>query len=314
MTLEIRLANPRGFCAGVERAIEIVERALAVHGAPLYVRHEVVHNRHVVQELRDQGVIFIEDLAEVPMGNVVVFSAHGVSLRVQEEARQRGLLIYDATCPLVTKVHHEVRRYVREGRDVILIGHAGHPEVEGTLGQLEPGQQGQVHLVEQRAQVAQLQVRDPAQLAYVSQTTLSLDDTAEIIEALQARFPEIQGPRKMDICYATQNRQNAVKMLVRTADLLLVVGSPTSSNSTRLCEIGRRAGIESYLVEDHTALDPRWLVGKRYVAITAGASAPERLVQELVTTLRAHGVERVEEVPGELETVTFAMLPALRLN
>ena len=310
--MEIHLANPRGFCAGVERAIEIVERALEIHGAPLYVRHEVVHNRHVVDRLRAAGVVFVEELAEVPDDQVVVFSAHGVPKRVQEEARQRGLLVFDATCPLVTKVHVEVSRYAKEGREVVLIGHAGHPEVEGTLGQFDDRHGGRMLLVESPADVAGLEIQRPARLAYVSQTTLSMDDTAEIIDALRARFPDIEGPRKMDICYATQNRQDAVKSLVEQCDLLLVVGSRNSSNSNRLREIGTRAGIESYLIDGPADVDPQWLAGRRHIGVTAGASAPEVLVQELIDFLRGRGVDQVTEVSGREETVVFSLPQALR--
>jgi len=310
--MEIHLANPRGFCAGVERAIEIVERALEVHGAPLYVRHEVVHNRHVVDRLRASGVIFVEELEEVPEGQVVVFSAHGVPKRVQEEARQRGLTVFDATCPLVTKVHGEVIRYAKEGREVVLIGHAGHPEVEGTLGQFDGQHGGRMLLVESPADVADLKIDHPERLAYVSQTTLSMDDTAEIIDALRERFPAIEGPRKMDICYATQNRQDAVKSLVQQCDLLLVVGSRNSSNSNRLREIGTRAGVESHLVDGPANVDPQWLVGRQHIGVTAGASAPEVLVQELIEFLRQRGVERVTEVSGREETVVFSLPQALR--
>jgi 4-hydroxy-3-methylbut-2-en-1-yl diphosphate reductase len=310
--MEVLLANPRGFCAGVERAIEIVERALEIHGAPLYVRHEVVHNRHVVDRLRAAGVVFVDELDEVPDGQVVIFSAHGVARSVQEEASRRGLKVFDATCPLVTKVHLEVSRYAREGREVVLIGHAGHPEVEGTLGQFDPRHGGSMVLVESTADVAALQIGDPARLAYVSQTTLSMDDTAEVIDALRARFPEIEGPRKMDICYATQNRQDAVKALASQCDLLLVVGSTNSSNSNRLREIGTRAGIDAHLVDGPADVDPRWLAGKRHIGVTAGASAPEVLVRELIEYLKGLGVEKVSEVVGREESVTFSLPPALR--
>jgi 4-hydroxy-3-methylbut-2-en-1-yl diphosphate reductase len=310
--VEIHLANPRGFCAGVERAIDIVERALEIHGAPLYVRHEVVHNRHVVDRLRAAGVVFVEELDEVPDGQVVIFSAHGVPKRVQEEARQRGLTVFDATCPLVTKVHVEVTRYAQEGREVVLIGHAGHPEVEGTLGQFDAQYGGRMLLVESPADVADLEIEHPERLAYVSQTTLSMDDTAEIIDALRERFPAIEGPRKMDICYATQNRQDAVKALVQQCDLLLVVGSSNSSNSNRLREIGTRAGVESHLVDGSADVDPRWLVGRHRIGVTAGASAPEVLVQELIDFLRARGVGRVIEVVGREENVVFSLPQALR--
>ncbi|TVP91066.1 MAG: 4-hydroxy-3-methylbut-2-enyl diphosphate reductase [Thioalkalivibrio sp.] len=310
--MEVQLANPRGFCAGVERAIDIVERALEIHGAPLYVRHEVVHNRHVVDRLRGAGVIFVEELDEVPDGQVVIFSAHGVPRRLQDEAKQRGLTVFDATCPLVTKVHIEVSRYAKEGREVVLIGHAGHPEVEGTLGQFDERHGGRMVLVESPADVATLEIRQPDRLAYVSQTTLSMDDTAEIIGALRERFPAIEGPRKMDICYATQNRQDAVKVLAADCDLLLVVGSKNSSNSNRLREIGTRAGIESHLVDGPADVDPQWLAGKRRIGVTAGASAPELLVNELIEFLRSRGVNEVVEAPGIEENVTFSLPQALR--
>ena len=310
--MNVLLANPRGFCAGVERAIEIVERALEIHGAPLYVRHEVVHNRHVVERLRSAGVVFIEELDEVPEGQVVVFSAHGVPRRVQDEAAARGLKVFDATCPLVTKVHLEVSRYAREGREVVLIGHAGHPEVEGTLGQFDPAHGGRMYLVESPADVARLDVRDPGRLAFVSQTTLSMDDTAEVIDALKARFPQVEGPRRMDICYATQNRQDAVKALVQHCDLLLVVGSTNSSNSNRLREIGSRAGIEAHLVDGPDDVDPAWLVNKKRIGVTAGASAPEVLVKELIEFLRSQGAGQVTELSGLEENITFSLPQALR--
>ncbi len=310
--MDVLLANPRGFCAGVERAIEIVERALEIHGAPLYVRHEVVHNRHVVDRLRSAGVVFVEDLDEVPDNQVVIFSAHGVPRHVQEEAARRGLNVFDATCPLVTKVHLEVSRYAREGREVVLIGHAGHPEVEGTLGQFDPAHGGRMVLIESAADVAELQVSDPSRLAYVSQTTLSMDDTAEVIDALRSRFPAIEGPRKMDICYATQNRQDAVKVLVSQCDLLLVVGSANSSNSNRLREIGTRAGIEAHLIDGPAQVDPNWLEGKHHIGVTAGASAPEILVRELIAYLRDCGIDKVTEVTGREESVTFSLPQALR--
>ncbi|WP_043738980.1 4-hydroxy-3-methylbut-2-enyl diphosphate reductase [Thioalkalivibrio nitratireducens] len=311
-TVDVLLANPRGFCAGVERAIEIVERALELFGAPLYVRHEVVHNRHVVDRLRADGVVFVDELDEVPDGQVVIFSAHGVPKRVQEEAAHRGLRVFDATCPLVTKVHLEVARYAREGREVVLIGHAGHPEVEGTLGQFDPAYGGRMYLVESPEDVAGLEVADPDRLAYVSQTTLSMDDTATVIDALRARFPRVEGPRKMDICYATQNRQDAVKELVRQCDLLLVVGSSNSSNSNRLREIGARAGVEAHLVDGPADVQPAWLQGKQHIGVTAGASAPEILVRELIDFLRAQGAQRVSEARGLEEHVTFSLPAALR--
>lgn len=310
--MNVLLANPRGFCAGVERAIEIVERALEIFGAPLYVRHEVVHNRHVVDRLRSAGVVFIEELNQVPDGQVVVFSAHGVPRRVQDEAAARGLKVFDATCPLVTKVHLEVSRYAREGREVVLIGHEGHPEVEGTLGQFDPAYGGRMYLVESPADVARLVVREPERLAFVSQTTLSMDDTAEVIDALKVRFPQVEGPRRMDICYATQNRQDAVKQLVEQCDLLLVVGSANSSNSNRLREIGSRAGIEAYLIDGPDDVDPAWLVGKKQIGVTAGASAPEVLVKALIEFLRTLDVGQVTELSGLEENITFSLPQALR--
>ena len=312
MSRQVQLANPRGFCAGVERAIEIVERALEIYGAPLYVRHEVVHNRHVVGRLEAAGVVFVEELHEVPDGQVVIFSAHGVPRRVQQEAERRGLTVFDATCPLVTKVHLEVARYAREGREVVLIGHAGHPEVEGTLGQFDDSLGGRMMLVETVADVDALEVANPDHLAFVSQTTLSMDDTAGIIDALTARFPKIEGPRKMDICYATQNRQDAVKDLAAQCDLLLVVGSKNSSNSNRLSEIGARMGVDSYLVDGAADIDAAWLQGKQHIGVTAGASAPEVLVNEVLDFLRAQGVETVSELAGREETITFSIPSALR--
>lgn len=310
--VNILLANPRGFCAGVERAIEIVERALEIHGAPLYVRHEVVHNRHVVERLCAAGVVFVEELDEVPDDQVVIFSAHGVPRQVQQEAARRGLTVFDATCPLVTKVHLEVSRYARNGLEVVLIGHAGHPEVEGTLGQFDSRHGGKMYLVESPADVATLQVVDPDRLAYVSQTTLSMDDTAEVIDALRRRFPAIEGPRKMDICYATQNRQDAMKVLAGQCDLLLVVGSANSSNSNRLREIGTRAGVEAYLIDGPADVDPQWLEGKQHIGVTAGASAPEILVRELIEYLEGLGAGTVSEVAGQEEAVTFSLPQALR--
>ncbi len=310
--VDILLANPRGFCAGVERAIEIVERALEIHGAPLYVRHEVVHNRHVVERLCAAGVVFVEELDEVPDDQVVIFSAHGVPRQVQQEAARRGLTVFDATCPLVTKVHLEVSRYARNGLEVVLIGHAGHPEVEGTLGQFDSRHGGKMYLVESAADVATLDVANPDRLAYVSQTTLSMDDTAEVIDALRQRFPAIEGPRKMDICYATQNRQDAMKVLAGQCDLLLVVGSANSSNSNRLREIGTRAGVEAYLIDGPADVDPRWLEGKQHIGVTAGASAPEILVRELIEYLESLGAGAVSEVAGQEESVTFSLPQALR--
>ncbi|WP_018881881.1 MULTISPECIES: 4-hydroxy-3-methylbut-2-enyl diphosphate reductase [unclassified Thioalkalivibrio] len=312
MSIQAQLANPRGFCAGVERAIEIVERALEIYGEPLYVRHEVVHNRHVVGRLTDAGVRFVEELSEVPDGQVVIFSAHGVPRRVQQEAEDRGLTVFDATCPLVTKVHLEVARYAREGREVVLIGHAGHPEVEGTMGQFDDSRGGCMMLVETIADVENLEVANPDRLAFVSQTTLSMDDTAGIIDALTARFPKIEGPRKMDICYATQNRQDAVKDLAKQCDLLLVVGSKNSSNSNRLSEIGARMGVASYLVDGAADIDPAWLEGKSRIGVTAGASAPEVLVNEVLDFLRGHGVDTISELSGREETITFSIPSGLR--
>ena len=300
---EIVLAKPRGFCAGVDRAIAIVERALAGHGAPIYVRHEIVHNKFVVDDLRAKGAVFVEELDEVPPGATVIFSAHGVSLEVQREAQARGLKVFDATCPLVTKVHVEVARMREQGREVIMIGHQGHPEAEGTLGQSERG----MYLVESEEDVAKLQVRDPARLAYVTQTTLSIDDCARVIARLKARFPEIIGPKKDDICYATQNRQDAVKFMAPQCDVVIVVGSPNSSNSNRLREVARNLGREAYLVDNADELRPEWLAGKKRVGLTAGASAPEVLVHEVIHRLQSMGVARVHELEGIDEHVTFPL-------
>lgn len=310
--MKLRLANPRGFCAGVDRAIDIVERAIELYGAPIFVRHEVVHNRHVVERLRAMGAVFVRELDEVPDGATVIFSAHGVSKAVEDEAKRRDLEVFDATCPLVTKVHMEVRRYARDGRDVILIGHDGHPEVEGTLGRFDPSFGGRIRLVESVADAEALEVPDPARLAFVTQTTLSVDDTAEIVATLQRRFPGLTTPRKEDICYATQNRQDAVKDLLREADLLLVVGSVTSSNSNRLVEIGARAGIPSYLIDGADDLRREWLTGRQCVGLTAGASAPEVLVQGVIDRLCEWGVERPEELEGRREHVVFALPRELR--
>jgi 4-hydroxy-3-methylbut-2-enyl diphosphate reductase len=312
--VKLRLANPRGFCAGVDRAIDIVERAITLFGAPIFVRHEVVHNRHVVDRLRDMGAVFVQELHEVPDGATVIFSAHGVYKAVEDEAKRRGLAVFDATCPLVTKVHMEVRRYGREGRDVILIGHDGHPEVEGTLGRFDPAQGGQIRLVESMADAEALQVSDPSRLAFVTQTTLSVDDTAEIVATLQRRFPGLATPRKEDICYATQNRQDAVKELLREADLLLVVGSVTSSNSNRLVELGVRAGVPAYLIDGAADLRREWLDGRHCIGLTAGASAPEVLVQEVVEKLGEWGVERPRELDGQREHVVFALPRELRFK
>ena len=312
--MQIQLANPRGFCAGVDRAIAIVNRALEVFGAPIYVRHEVVHNRFVVDDLRARGAVFVEELHEVPDRRIVIFSAHGVSRAVRQEADKRGLKVFDATCPLVTKVHMEVTRYSAEGRECVLIGHAGHPEVEGTMGQYDDSAGGAIYLVEDAAQVAALTVRDPQKLAYVTQTTLSMDDTARVIDALREHFPAIVGPRRDDICYATQNRQDAVKQLAAACDLVLVVGSPNSSNSNRLRELAQRTGARAYLLDRAEQIDPAWLNGVRRVGVTAGASAPEVLVRELVDRLHDLGADAVAELDGRLENVTFRMPREFRLK
>ena len=311
--MDIVLANPRGFCAGVDRAIDIVNRALEVFGRHVYVRHEVVHNRHVVDDLRDRGAIFVDELAEVPDDAIVIFSAHGVSRAVQDEADGRGLKVFDATCPLVTKVHVEVTAFSRAGRECILIGHAGHPEVEGTMGRYDTSHGGAIYLVEDEAQVATLAVRDPSALTYVTQTTLSVDDTAKVIDALRARFTDIQGPRKDDICYATQNRQDAVKSLAEAVDLVLVVGSTNSSNSNRLRELAERCGASAYLIDDASMIDPTWLDDARAVGVTAGASAPELLVEEVIDTLRQRGIATVRDLEGREENVTFSLPKALRI-
>lgn len=313
--MQIHLANPRGFCAGVDRAIGIVEHALDLFGAPVYVRHEVVHNKYVVDGLREKGAVFVDELDEVPDDATVIFSAHGVAKAVREEAARRKLRVYDAICPLVTKVHMEVGQYQDEGRECILIGHAGHPEVEGTLGQYRNGspRRGGMYLVESIDDVSNLKVKDPEFLAFVTQTTLSMDDTAEIIDALRKRFPKIAGPKKEDICYATQNRQDAVKRMVEYCDLILVVGSQTSSNSTRLKEIAEKQGIPAYLIDSAAEIKTDWLVEKKSVAVTAGASAPEVLVEQVVQTLRDHGGQAVNEVPGIKEQVVFS-LPRELLN
>jgi len=310
--MRLVLANPRGFCAGVDRAIEIVERALQMFGAPIYVRHEVVHNRHVVERLRGLGAVFVEELADVPAGATVVFSAHGVSSAVEREAGERGLQIFDATCPLVSKVHMEVARHAREGREVILIGHAGHPEVEGTLGRFDASRGGRIYLVQNLEDAASLQVRDPGNLAFVTQTTLSVDDTATIVAALRERFAALQAPRREDICYATQNRQDAVKQLLGECDLLIVVGSRSSSNSNRLRELADRAGIPGYLVDDAHDLRREWLEGRQAVGVTAGASAPELLVQQVIERLRSWGALAPTERAGGEEHVIFGLPRALR--
>ena len=310
--MEIRLANPRGFCAGVDRAIDIVNRALEVFGPPIHVRHEVVHNRFVVDDLRQRGAVFVEELHEVPDDAIVIFSAHGVSKAVQQEAERRQLKVFDATCPLVTKVHMEVIRYAREGRESILIGHEGHPEVEGTMGQYDKSFGGDIYLVEDEADVAALQVRDPAKLAFVTQTTLSVDDTAKVIDALRERFPDIHGPKREDICYATTNRQDAVRQLALECDLVLVVGSVNSSNSNRLRELAERCGTEAYLLDEPGQIDQAWLAGKKTVGVTAGASAPEELVHQVIATLKAFGGQDAEEIPGREENIRFSMPKALR--
>ncbi|MBX3692086.1 4-hydroxy-3-methylbut-2-enyl diphosphate reductase [Dokdonella sp.] len=312
--MQIFLANPRGFCAGVDRAIEIVERAIDMLGAPIYVRHEVVHNRFVVDSLRQRGAVFVDELDEVPDGATVIFSAHGVSQQVRAEAKARGLSVFDATCPLVTKVHIEVARHGKAGRDVILIGHAGHPEVEGTMGQWSPANAGDILLVETPECVATLTPRHPAHIAYVSQTTLSVDDTKAVIEALRARFPKILGPRHDDICYATQNRQDAVRALGQTCDVVLVVGSPNSSNSNRLCELAGKQGVPAYLIDGADDVRREWVEGHQRIGLTAGASAPESLVQDVIARLRVWGATHVREVDGKLEDVTFALPKELRIR
>lgn len=311
-SLGIRLANPRGFCAGVDRAIEIVNRALEVFGAPIYVRHEVVHNKFVVDDLRERGAIFVDELDEVPDGAIVIFSAHGVSQAVRKEADDRALKVFDATCPLVTKVHMEVVRYSRAGGECILIGHKGHPEVEGTMGQYDRSAGGDIYLVEDVEQAQALTVRNPDNLSFVTQTTLSMDDTSQIIDALRARFPNIHGPRKDDICYATQNRQDAVKSLAADCDLVLVVGSINSSNSNRLRELAERMGADAHLIDTAADIDPAWLDGKKQIGITAGASAPEILVREVIQRLESLGAQAPVEVAGIAEHITFSLPKELR--
>jgi 4-hydroxy-3-methylbut-2-enyl diphosphate reductase len=321
--MKILLANPRGFCAGVNRAIEIVERALESFGAPIYVRHEVVHNQYVVDGLRNKGAVFVDELSEVPDDAIVIFSAHGVSKAVQDEAKKRGLKVFDATCPLVTKVHIEVVRHQQAGQECVLIGHAGHPEVEGTMGQYEVGQyqggqyqreqnEGRMYLVEDVADADQLHVQNPEQLSYVTQTTLSMDDTAEIIEALKKRFPKIQGPKKDDICYATQNRQDAIKDLAPKCEVVLVVGSKNSSNSNRLRELAERLGAKSYLIDNAEQIKPEWLTGINAVGVTAGASAPEVLVEQVIKRLKSLGGETAQETQGVTENVVFSLPKALQ--
>jgi 4-hydroxy-3-methylbut-2-enyl diphosphate reductase len=305
--MQVLLANPRGFCAGVDRAIEIVERAIALHGAPIYVRHEVVHNKFVVNDLRGKGAVFVEELDEVPRGATLIFSAHGVSQAVRRDAEARGLRVFDATCPLVTKVHVEVSKMREQGREIVMIGHAGHPEVQGTMGQSHNG----MYLVEGPADVAKLNVKDGNNLAFVTQTTLSVDDAQQTIDALRARFPSIVGPKKDDICYATQNRQDAVKALARQCDVVIVVGSPNSSNSNRLREVAQLQGIPAYMVDNAGELNPDWLNGKARVGVTAGASAPEVLVQALIDKLKALGATSVRGIDGIEERVTFPLPRAL---
>ncbi|MFD1260775.1 4-hydroxy-3-methylbut-2-enyl diphosphate reductase [Entomomonas asaccharolytica] len=312
--MQIKLANPRGFCAGVDRAIEIVNRALDLFEPPIYVRHEVVHNKFVVENLKARGAVFVEELDQVPDDNIVIFSAHGVSKAVRKEAENRGLKVFDATCPLVTKVHMEVVRYSQKGQECILIGHAGHPEVEGTMGQYDSRQGGAIYLVENEQDVQQLQVNNPSALAYVTQTTLSMDDTAKVIDALREKFSEIQGPRKNDICYATQNRQDAVKTLAAECDLVLVVGSPNSSNSNRLRELAERMGTKAYLIDGVQDLNQAWFNGITNIGITAGASAPEVLVQEVIQQLQNWGATNLIELDGQLENITFSMPKELRIK
>jgi len=310
MPQTVLLAEPRGFCAGVDRAIDIVEHALAKFGAPIYVRHEIVHNTHVVNDLKGKGAIFIEDLAEVPPGATLVFSAHGVSKAVQQEAEARGFRVFDATCPLVSKVHVEVAKLAKEGYEFIMIGHKGHPEVEGTMGQLDEG----IHLVEDVADVARVQPRQTQRLAVVTQTTLSVDDAAEITAAVKARFPSIREPKQQDICYATQNRQDAVKLLARDVDVVIVVGSPTSSNSNRLAELARKLGVDAYMVDHPSELQATWLAGKTRVGLTAGASAPEVLVQEVIARIKALGAVSVRKMDGIVETVKFPLPKGLKIE
>ena len=311
-SIEIKLANPRGFCAGVDRAIEIVERALEQFGAPIYVRHEVVHNRFVVDKLREKGAVFVDDLNQIPDQSTVIFSAHGVAQAVRTEAKRRKLTVFDATCPLVTKVHMQVVRNCRQGRDTILIGHKGHPEVEGTMGQYDADNGGRILLVESTDDVNRIEIDNPEQLSYVTQTTLSVDDTKQIIQALKSRFPDIQTPKRDDICYATQNRQDAVKKLVDECDLLLVIGSKTSSNSNRLREIAEKNGVESYLIDNASYINQGWLQGKKHIGVTAGASAPEVLVKEVIATLSNLCQCEVHEIAGVEENITFALPRELR--
>ncbi|SBS29537.1 4-hydroxy-3-methylbut-2-enyl diphosphate reductase [Marinomonas aquimarina] len=313
MSFAIHLANPRGFCAGVDRAIEIVKRCLDLFEAPIYVRHEVVHNKFVVESLKERGAVFVDELDQVPDDQIVIFSAHGVSQAVRNEADRRGLKVFDATCPLVTKVHMEVVRYSRDGMECILIGHDGHPEVEGTMGQYDASKGGAIYLVETPEDVASLTVEDPSRLAFVTQTTLSMDDTSVVIDALRQHFPDIRGPKKDDICYATQNRQDAVKTLAQECDLVLVVGSVNSSNSNRLRELAGRMGTHAYLIDNASEIKPEWLHGIKAVGITAGASAPEVLVNEVIERLKAEGGEDPRELEGREENVSFSMPKELRI-
>jgi 4-hydroxy-3-methylbut-2-en-1-yl diphosphate reductase len=307
--VEILLAQPRGFCAGVDRAIEIVERAIKLFGAPIYVRHEIVHNAYVVEDLRKKGAIFIEDLADVPEGATLIFSAHGVSKAVRGEAEGRGLRVFDATCPLVTKVHMEVAKMRQDGFDIVMIGHKGHPEVEGTMGQSGEG----MHLVEDIEDVRKLELPDPARIAYVTQTTLSVDDASAIIDALKTKYPLVKEPKKQDICYATQNRQDAVKFLAPQCDVVIVVGSPNSSNSSRLREVAEKRGIPAYMVDSPTQIDPKWVEGKKRIGVTAGASAPEVLAQAVIARLRELGVSSVRSLEGIEETIAFPLPRGLSL-
>ena len=312
--MDIVLANPRGFCAGVDRAIDIVERALDLFGAPIYVRHEVVHNRFVVEKLRTRGAVFVDELEEVPADQTVIFSAHGVSQAVRGEAARRGLRIFDATCPLVTKVHMEVARLCKAGKDVVLIGHHGHPEVEGTLGQWDcVNAKGRIYLIDSVAEANAIMPSQPDELAYTTQTTLSVDETRDIIEALRQRFPALHGPRHDDICYATQNRQDAVRALAQACDLVLVVGSPNSSNSNRLRELAEKVGVESYLIDGAQDIEPSWLIGKRAIGVTAGASAPESLVQEVLAAIQAAGGNPPRQLDGAVENMVFALPKELRV-
>ncbi|WP_123714243.1 4-hydroxy-3-methylbut-2-enyl diphosphate reductase [Sinobacterium caligoides] len=311
--MKIKLANPRGFCAGVDRAIDIVNRALDIFGAPIYVRHEVVHNKFVVDNLRDRGAIFVEELDEIPDDSIVIFSAHGVAKSVRVEAERRALKVFDATCPLVSKVHMQVVRASRQGGECILIGHRGHPEVIGTMGQFDDENGGSIYLVEDPEQAMALQVRDPEALSYVTQTTLSMDDTAKVVEVLRERFPALSAPRNDDICYATQNRQDAIKVLAQQCDLVLVVGSPNSSNSNRLAELALRMGVESHLIDSVDDIDSAWLKGKQSIGVSAGASAPEVLVQQVIEGLRSLGAEPPEDILGQPEDVTFSMPRELRV-